>query len=328
MKKQLFQELNLNNAFLFSSALQEPDICQLILEIIFRKKFPKVNVHTEHTILFDRKLRSIRLDVYASTETEVKYDLEAQNRNHKNLPKRSRFYQAQMDVSSLKPGEDFNELRPGYVIFICTFDPFGKNRYQYTFEERCLEENFPLGDETKKIFLNTKGRNDSETPPLLVHFLKYMEESTETCALKAQDPAIEKLHGKIDALKRSRNLEERYMTLGEWIKDEAEDLAIEIANDMAKDMAQDMAKNIANDIAKDMAQDMAKNIAQDLIEQSTRQTVIKTTAEAVLDILELRYSITPEIHQKILSESDIHTLKIWHKLAVTSTSLEDFILKM
>lgn len=139
-----------------------------------------------------------------------------------------------------------------------------------------------------------------------------MEESTETCALKAQDPAIEKLHGKIDALKRSRNLEERYMTLGEWIKDDAEDLAIEIAND----------------IAKDMAQDMAKNIAQDLIEQSTRQTVIKTTAEAVLDILELRYSITPEIHQKILSESDIHTLKIWHKLAVTSTSLEDFILKM
>ena len=64
--------------------------------------------------------------------------MEAQNKNEGNLPKRSRYHQAEMDVSSLKPGQDFNDLKPGYVIFICTFDPFGKKLYRYTFEESIL----------------------------------------------------------------------------------------------------------------------------------------------------------------------------------------------
>ena len=48
------------------------------------------------------------------------------------------FHQAEMDVTSLLPGEDFSKLRTGYVIFICTFDPFGKGLYRYTFENRCF----------------------------------------------------------------------------------------------------------------------------------------------------------------------------------------------
>ncbi len=295
MKKQL-KDLNLNNAFLFAAALQEPDICQMILEIILGKEIPRVKVHTEHTILFSNNLRSIRLDVYASTETEVKYNLEAQNRDEKNLPKRSRFHQAEMDVTSLKPGEDFNELKPGYVIFICTFDPFGKGRYQYTFEERCLEENFPLGDETMKIFLNTKGKNEKETPELLVHFLKYMEESTDACAVRMQEPVIDKLHGRLDALKRSRDLEAYYMTLGEWLDNEAH---IE-----------------AQELAKDMAEELAKGMAA------------KAVAEDVIDILELKYGLIPEIHDKIILESDIQILKSWHKLAVLTSSLDEFVSKM
>lgn len=69
-----------------------------------------------------------------------------------------------MDVSSLKPGEDFDDLKPSYIIFICTFAPFGRKLYQYTFEERCLELDFPLGDETRKIFLSTKRENKDEVP--------------------------------------------------------------------------------------------------------------------------------------------------------------------
>lgn len=94
----------------------------------------------------------------------VSYDVEAQNECNGNIAKRSRYYQAEMDVSSLKPGDDFSDLKPGYVIFICTFDPFDEGLYRYTFEECCLETGKPLGDETRKIFLNTKGTNDVEVP--------------------------------------------------------------------------------------------------------------------------------------------------------------------
>ena len=282
--KEKFKDLDLKNAFLFAAALQDPDICQLILEIIFDTKLPKVKVHTEHTVLFSSDFRSIRLDVYASSKTEVNYNVESQNNRKRNLPKRSRFHQAEMDVMALKPGEDFNDLKPSYVVFICSFDPFGKGRYQYTFEERCLEEDFPLGDETRKIFLNSKGKNAHETPPLLVHFLKYIENSTDQYVETVQEEAIEK----IVELKKSRDLEAKYMTLGEWMDEEA-----------AKE------KEIGRNEGR------AEGIA-----------------EAILDVLSLKGNISTDCRERITAEENVGVLKTWLHLAVEVASLEEFKAKM
>lgn len=203
---------------LFAAALEDPEICQLVLEIILGNKVPKVKVHAEHSILISSEFRSVRLDIYASDELQVNYNVEAQNENEGNLAKRSRYHQAEMDVSSLKPGDDFNDLKPGYVIFICTFDPFGEGLYRYTFEERCLERNIKLGDETRKIFLNTKGKNEKEVPKELIHFLKYVENSTDDYVSGIKDDSIERLHEKVTALKRWRGLEAKYMTFEELLK--------------------------------------------------------------------------------------------------------------
>ena len=154
------------------------------------------------------------MDIYANDEIEVNYNVEAQNKNEGDLPKRSRYHQAEMDVSSLKPG---------YVIFICTFDPFGKKLYRYTFEERCLERDFPLGDETKKIFLSTKGQNRDEVPEELIHFLEYMENSTDAYVATVTDYSINKLHNKITELKKERDLETRYMTFEELLRSREKD---------------------------------------------------------------------------------------------------------
>ncbi|MBD5542913.1 MAG: Rpn family recombination-promoting nuclease/putative transposase [Lachnospiraceae bacterium] len=217
--KKTFQELNLSNAFLFAAALEDPETCRLVLEIILDTKLPKVNVHAEQSILVSSDFRSIRLDIYASDEMQVSYNVEAQNDDRKNLAKRSRYHQAEMDVASLKPGDDFNDLKPGYVIFICTFDPFGKGLYRYTFEERCLECDMSLGDGTRKIFLNSKGRDDGDVPKELVHFLKYMEQSTDEYVSELTEESIIKLHEKVTELKKWRRLEARYMTVEEWLKD-------------------------------------------------------------------------------------------------------------
>ena len=211
-QKNTFQKLDLCNSFLFAAALEQPEICRLVLEIILGRKIPEVNVRAEHSVLVSSDFRSVRFDVYASDKLQVAYDVEAQNENEGNLPKRSRYYQAEMDVSSLKPGEDFNELKPGYVIFICTFDPFGEGLYRYTFEERCLESDIALGDGTRKIFLNTKGKNDAEVPAELVHFLKYMEESTDAYVSQVTEQSIIQLHERVTELKKWRELEGRFMT--------------------------------------------------------------------------------------------------------------------
>lgn len=214
--KKAFQELDLSNSFLFSAALEDEETCQLVLEIILGCKVPKVKVHAEHSILVNSEFKSVRLDIYASDEMQVNYNLEAQNENEGNLAKRSRFYQAEMDVSSLKPGEDYHNLKPSYVIFICSFDPFGEELYRYTFEERCLERDIALGDGAKKIFLSTKGKNEDEVPKELVHFLKYIEESTSEYVSTITDESIIRLHEKVMELKKWRKLEARYMTVEEW----------------------------------------------------------------------------------------------------------------
>ena len=220
MERKKFKDLNLSNAFLFAAALADEEICGIVLELILGRTFEKIHVRTEHTVLFSSDFRSVRFDVYAKDETDINYNLEMETKNRGNLPKRARYYQSEMDVTSLKPGEDFNDLKPSYVIFICMFDPFGDGLYQYTFEERCLENNRPLGDETIKIFLNAKGKNVNEVPKALVDFLKYVENSTDASAKESSNDRLQRLHEKVLALKESRELEGNYMHLADWLEEE------------------------------------------------------------------------------------------------------------
>lgn len=217
--KKPFKELDLSNAFLFAAALEDEETCQQVLEIILGFPISKVKVRAEHSLLFSSDFRSIRLDIYASDEMQVMYNIEMQNSDEKNIAKRSRYHQAEMDVMSLKPGEDFNDLKPSYVIFICTFDPFGYGFYRYTFEQKCLERELKLNDGTTKIFLNTKGKNSDEVPKELIHFLKYVEESTDEYVASIEDEAVEKIHNKVKQLKEWRELEASYMYFEELLEE-------------------------------------------------------------------------------------------------------------
>lgn len=161
----------------------QPETCRLVIELILGRPVGRLNVRAEHSILFISDFRSIRLDIYASDEMQVGYNLEMQNQQEGNLAKGSRFHQAEMDVTVLKPGESFKDLKPSYIIFICTFDPFGRNLYRYTFEERCLEENFPLGDEVRKNFLNTKGNRADGISEELIHLSKIQR--FRNCTIKS-----------------------------------------------------------------------------------------------------------------------------------------------
>ena len=125
--KTPFKDLNLSSSFLFAAALSDPETCRIVLEIILGRKISKVNVKTEHTIMLSSDSRCVRLDVNARDEYDVNYDIESQNADEGNIVKRSRYYQAEMDVASLAPGDDFNKLPESYIIFICSFDPFGKD---------------------------------------------------------------------------------------------------------------------------------------------------------------------------------------------------------
>jgi len=84
------------------------------------RTYEQINPETEKTVIVGIEAKSIRMDVLFEDD-EVWYDIELQIVNRDHLPKRSRYYHAVRAVDSLKAGQPYGELKPGYVIFITTF---------------------------------------------------------------------------------------------------------------------------------------------------------------------------------------------------------------
>ena len=93
------------------------------------------------------------------------------------------------------------------------FDPFGKGRHRYTFENRCLEDlAIGLNDETTKVFLNTSGiLNDVDEE--MIEFLKYVEQSTDEVAFNSKSDLVKAINQKVNHVKHDKAMEVQYMTL-------------------------------------------------------------------------------------------------------------------
>ena len=166
------------------------------------------------------------MDFVAESEDGRVFDVEMQNRKEGNIPKRTRFYQALMDAPLLKSGEKgFDKLKPLFIIVLCDYDPYGKKKYCYTFENRCKEQpDLLLGDEVTKLFLSTKGENADEVPKELVDFLHYITESNEKGLPEECDERLRRLHESIQEIKISTSVEVEYMKMEErerLVKEEA-----------------------------------------------------------------------------------------------------------
>ena len=164
MNRKGLEERSIKDNFVFGAVMQNPRKCKALLECILGIKIRKIK-YPELEKIIDKAIgsKSVRLDVYVEDEFDTIYNIEIQATNRKNLPKRSRYYQGIIDINIIDKGDDYKKLKKSYVIFICDYDEFGKERHIYTFENMCLEEpGLRLGDDTVKIILNTKGTMDDE----------------------------------------------------------------------------------------------------------------------------------------------------------------------
>ncbi len=90
------------------------------------------------------------------------------------MAKRSRFYQAMMDTDFLQKGNSYRKLPEGKVLFLCTFDPFGKGNDKYSFVNRCEEvSGMVLEDGCIKVFYNCTCDSEKLSKDLrdLYHFI-------------------------------------------------------------------------------------------------------------------------------------------------------------
>lgn len=220
------KSLNLCDEFLFKEVMRDKELLIEFLErtLDLRGKIRDIKyLETEKTIQNKYLVKSIRLDVYVKDIEEAVYNIEIQNGKLKIIPKRSRKYQSDMDMEALKRGEEYDKLNKQYIIFVCTGDPFGEGLYKYTFTNRCHElDGLELGDETYKIFLNTKGTKGPISDDLKA-FLEFVEDSSIANAQKINDPYIDRLSAKVEEVKQNEELGGVFMTLEEKINEERRD---------------------------------------------------------------------------------------------------------
>ena len=225
MSNKSFQELNLNNGFLFPAAMEDPVTCRLVLECIL-------------------------------------------------------------------------DLKPLYVIFICNFDPFGLGLYKYTFSMHCEERNLPLNDGVKRIFFSTKGKNQGEVSDLLIDFLGYLNESTDSYVKNSSNDKLKEIHSRITELKKKRDVEARYMHylyIDQLI--EAKEKALKEAEKALKETEGALKE----------------------AENTDRAMII----ELIEDFAEVD-TILERLRKRIEEEKNIKNLKQMLRAAVKSDSLEQF----
>ena len=222
--KRTLQELTIKDDFLFGAVMLEEANCRRLLELSAGISVRSVEVSREKSFVYHPEYRGVRLDVYAKDEKNTRYNVEMQVVKRAGLVKRARYYRSQMDMDLLLAGYEYEELPETYVIFICDFDPFDAGLYRYTFESRCREENSrSLGEGCRYIFLSTYGRNEDDVPEALVKFLDFVHADFQTSQGDFQDDFVSQLQRTVQKVKENRDMEERFMTLEELLKDKMEE---------------------------------------------------------------------------------------------------------
>lgn len=168
---------------MFAKVMSNKEICKPVLEQILNIKIRDIEyLDYEETIQIAPGSKSIRLDIYVEDDKNTVFNLEMQTTNYEELPKRSRYYQDIIDLKLIEKGQSYDILKTSYVIFICTFDFFEKNRSIYEFENICVDDSdIKLNDGTHKIFLNTKGNRDdiSEELQMLLDYFDGREPESQ-----------------------------------------------------------------------------------------------------------------------------------------------------
>ncbi len=218
--KTPLERLNLTDRFLFAETMDDPEAYEAMVGILLENEIELLErTQTEKELRVSPELRAVRLDVIGMDRGGQVYFTEMQKTNTRNLEKRSRYYQAQLDVSPLEPGcGDFNKLNDSCMILVAPFDLFGCGLYRYTFVGQCKEiPSLALRDGAVRIFINTHGTNKENFSQEFLDFMEYINDTRETVAARSQSRRVKRIHSQVEKVRRSEKCGVKYMQRWEEI---------------------------------------------------------------------------------------------------------------
>ena len=284
------EDLNLTDRFLFDETMENREAYEATVSILLENEIELLErPETEKEFRVSPELRAIRLDVISMDKDKILYYTEMQNKNTGNLLKRSRYYQAHLDVSLLEPGcLDFNALNDSFLIMIAPFDLFGKGLYRYTFEGTCREcPELKLGDGAVKVFINTKGTNREEFSEEFLDFMEYLNHTSDEVAGRTKSKRIKQIYETVKKVKASEKIGVKYMQL--W-----EEMALAREEAKAEGRTEGKAANFIVLICKKLKKNKSvEEIAEEL----------ETDFAIVQDICEVARPFAPEFDENKVFEA-------------------------
>ena len=264
-----YEELTIQDNFIFQKVMRNKRICKQTIERLLDIDIKDISYPEEEKSI-DIRLdsKSIRMDVYVNDDKGTVFNIEMQtSKDMEELVKRTRYYQALIDIDLLEKGQSYSALNDTYIIFICTFGVFTGNRHKYSFKNLCIEEQgLSLEDGTTKLFLSTKGTADDISKPLK-YFLDYID------GKEPADELMQEIDNEVDTIKRCDEWRRDYMTL-----------AFEMDRKFAEGKAEGLAEGKAEGLAEGLAEGKAEGKAEAVINLMETMNI---TAEQAMKALKI-----------------------------------------
>ena len=248
MNDNQLREINFSNSFVFNHVMRNPGICRRVIETLLGIRIEKIEyVETEKTVDVGVRNHGIRLDVYVKDPDKI-YDIEIQNYPEPDIARRLRYYQSMIDADSLLRRRRYAELKDSFVIFLCTYDPFGRGLPCYEFRRSCVETGEVLEDGTRHFVFNAKSFAEEKRVEIK-SLLEYTETGRSGSALTDD----------IDVIVRSLRESESFREAHVYLADELENR--EYAG-YKRGLEQGIDQGIEQGIERGIAQGIEKGISQ------------------------------------------------------------------
>ena len=165
--KGIIKNFTLMSDIFMRNVFKQRECLEYVLQVIMEKQDLKV---IEQIIQKDYKNlqgRSTIMDCVARDSEGKQFDVEIQQDNEGASPKRARYHSGLMDMNTLNPGQDFDELPESYVIFITRDDILGYDFPIYHIDRHIKEADDSFQDEAHIIYVNSRKQEDTELGRLM-----------------------------------------------------------------------------------------------------------------------------------------------------------------
>ena len=165
--KGIIKNFTLMSDIFMRNVFKKRECLEYVLQVIMEKQ----DLHViDQIIQKDYKNlqgRSAVMDCVARDSTGKQFDVEIQQDNEGASPKRARYHSGLMDMNTLNPGQDCEELPESYVIFITRDDILGYGLPIYHIDRQIKELEEAFQDEAHIIYVNSRKQDDTELGRLM-----------------------------------------------------------------------------------------------------------------------------------------------------------------